>query len=72
MFGLSGLVNVWPAGDWMHSAGGVPVKPSYSRDSVAVLVRLQWEDGHSLWVPGHANRWNKGFVCARGGHPRRG
>ncbi|WP_454857559.1 hypothetical protein [Promicromonospora soli] len=58
MFELCGLVNEWPAGD----VGGVPVKPSYSSDPVAVLVRLSWANGRALWVPGHASRWNKRFV----------
>ena len=60
MYELAGLVNEWPSSD----VGGVPVKPSYSWDPVAVLARLQWEDGHALWVPAHANRWNKSFVLA--------
>lgn len=63
MYELSGLVNDWPAGAWPRAdVGGVPVKPSYRRDPLAVLVRLQWEDGRALWVPAHASRWNRRFV----------
>lgn len=62
MFELIGLVNEWPAGGWPSSEGGVPVNPSYRRDSLAVLARLAWDDGHALWVPAHASRWNKAFV----------
>lgn len=40
----------------------MPVKPSYAWDAPAVLVRLTWQDGTALWVPGHANRWNSQFV----------
>lgn len=58
MYEVSDLVNEWPASD----VGGVPVKPSYRRDPLAVLVRLSWADGHALWVPGHANRWNRSHV----------
>jgi hypothetical protein len=58
MYELTGLVNEWPASD----VGGVPVNPSYSWDPLAVLVRLTWEDGRALWVPGHANRWNREYV----------
>jgi hypothetical protein len=60
MYELRALVNVWtsPA----PGSGGVPVKPSYSWDPPAVLVRLMWQDGTALWVPGHANRWNPSFV----------
>lgn len=62
MYELRGLVNTWssPA----PGSGGVPVTPSYSWDPPAVLVRLQWDDGHALWVPAHANRWNKSFALA--------
>src|SRR5690606_40574317 len=58
MYELGGLVNVWPAG----AVGGVPVAPSYRHDPVAVLARLQWDDGRALWVPAHASRWNRAFV----------
>lgn len=58
MYEVSDLVNEWPASD----VGGVPVKPSYRRDPLAVLVRLSWADGRALWVPGHANRWNRSHV----------
>lgn len=62
MYELAGLVNDWPAGDWPSSDGGVPIKPSYRHDPLAVLVRLTWDDGRSLWVPAHASRWNAAFV----------
>ncbi|MFI9487371.1 hypothetical protein ACIG47_13355 [Promicromonospora sp. NPDC052451] len=62
MYELAGLVNEWPAGSWPRESGGVPVGPSYSRDSLGVLVRLQWAEGRALWVPGHASRWNRSFV----------
>ncbi|GAA2234088.1 hypothetical protein GCM10010413_36580 [Promicromonospora sukumoe] len=57
VYDLTGLINNWPAA----AVGGVPVKPSYSWDPVAVLARLCWTD-HAIWVPGHANRWNNHFV----------
>lgn len=57
VYDLTGLINNWPAA----AVGGVPVKPSYSWDPVAVLARLCWPD-RSMWVPGHANRWNQNFV----------
>ena len=57
VYDLTGLINDWPAA----AVGGVPVKPSYSWDPVAVLARLCWSD-RAIWVPGHANRWNNQFV----------
>ena len=57
---MRGLVNEWPGP--APGSGGVPVKPSYAWDAPAVLVRLTWQDGTTLWVPGHANRWNSSFV----------
>jgi hypothetical protein len=57
VYDLTGLINDWPAA----AVGGVPVKPSYTWDAVAVLARLCWPD-HAIWVPGHANRWNQHFV----------
>lgn len=62
MYELTGLVNDWTPGDWPPSAGGVPIRPSYRRDPLAVLVRLTWDDGRAVWVPAHASRWNATFV----------
>lgn len=62
MYELAGLVNEWTSPP--PGSGGVPVKPSYSWDPPAVLVRLMWQNGTALWVPGHANRWNASYVLA--------
>jgi hypothetical protein len=59
VYSLAGLINDWPAA----AVGHIPVSPSYKWDPVAVLVRLTWmPPRRSLWVPGHANRWNTKFV----------
>jgi hypothetical protein len=64
MYEFSGLVTDWPAGDWSRpgTGEGVPVRPSYKRDPLAVLARLTWDDERALWVPAHASRWTKRFV----------
>ena len=59
VYDIAGLINDWPA----DAVGHVPVGPSFTWDPVAVLVRLTWmPPRRSLWVPGHANRWNSLFV----------